>query len=127
MPASRVCPCTSCEAHTGKCPTLTAGGRCPRCTTEQRRAAEADRPSTTDRGYGTDHQRERRRWARIVAKGGVRCARCPRLIDPNEPWHLDHNDDRTGYLGPSHADCNDRAAARKRNRPRGIPLPPTAR
>jgi hypothetical protein len=27
--------------------------------------------------------------------------------------HLDHNDDRTGWLGFSHAKCNLRAAARK--------------
>jgi hypothetical protein len=32
---------------------------------------------------------------------------------PGQMLHLDHNDDRTGWLGFSHSDCNLRAAARK--------------
>jgi hypothetical protein len=42
--------------------------------------------------------------------GMVKCARCPEFINPLEPWHLDHTDDRTGYLGASHAACNLSAA-----------------
>jgi len=43
------------------------------------------------------------------------CPHCAELIQPGQPWHLDHRDDRSGYLGPSHATCNLRAAAHKRN------------
>ena len=39
-----------------------------------------------------------------------------------EEWHLDHNPDRDGYLGPSHARCNLSAAAAVTNGRR--PLPP---
>jgi hypothetical protein len=28
------------------------------------------------------------------------CCRCGHLIEPGKPWHLDHRDDRSGYLGP---------------------------
>lgn len=66
----------------------------------------------TNRGYGHRHQQERKRWAPRVERGEVHCARCHRLINPGSEWHLDHNADRTGYLGPSHARCNTRAAGR---------------
>ena len=38
------------------------------------------------------------------------CARCGELIQPGEPWDLDHDSSRRFYLGASHARCN-RAAA----------------
>lgn len=69
------------------------------------------RGTTNERGYGADHDRERARWAPVVAAGGVVCARCPDVIEPDQPWHLDHTDDRTRYLGPSHRRCNIAAAA----------------
>jgi hypothetical protein len=64
----------------------------------------------------------------VVATGTVRCARgadCEfaetvggvligGLIEPGSDWHLDHRDDRRGYLGASHARCNTVAGARKR-------------
>jgi len=59
-----------------------------------------------ERGYDQAHKRLRARWAREVATGRVGCARCGDLIAPDEPWDLDHADDRAGYLGPSHARCN---------------------
>ena len=64
------------------------------------------------------HKRRWRQWAQLVAAGGVRCARedCPfpgRLIQPGQAWDLDHSDDRTAILGPSHRSCNRRAGARK--------------
>lgn len=71
--------------------------------------------STTSRGYGHAHQVERRRWAPRVALGEVGCARCGDVIEPGEAWDLDHDDTRTGYLGPSHASCNRSAGAVKGN------------
>jgi hypothetical protein len=71
--------------------------------------------STTARGYGHMHQQRRKRWAAKVRQGTVCCARCGLTIEPGEKWHLDHADDRNGYLGPSHARCNLEAAAAKTN------------
>jgi hypothetical protein len=68
---------------------------------------------TTQRGYGTAHQRERKRWAREVEKGVVACARCGRPIAPGTPWDLDHLPDRSGYLGPSHRRCNRQSSTHR--------------
>jgi hypothetical protein len=67
------------------------------------------------RGYTNAHVARRRQLEPLVATGQVRCCRCGQLIEPGQAWHLDHRDDRRGYLGPSHATCNLRAAAHKRN------------
>lgn len=97
-------PCTAIG-----CPELTdRGGKCA----DHRAAAEAARPSRQARGYGRDHDRERRRWARLIRRGGVTCARCGRPIAPDDDWHLDHRDDRAGYLGASCATCNTSAGGR---------------
>ena len=53
-------------------------------------------------------------WAPQVATGHVDCARGkwygePHLIDPLEPWHLDHID---GQSLPSCARHNDRHSGR---------------
>ena len=69
--------------------------------------------STTRRGYGTQHQRTRKAWARHVATGTLHCTRCDELITPDQAWHLDHSDDRTTYLGPAHAHCNTSAGGKK--------------
>ena len=69
---------------------------------------------TDERGYGSSHVRERKRWGRVVKAGNANCSRCGGPIDPNEEWHLDHTDDRLGYLGPAHARCNVAAAAQNR-------------
>jgi hypothetical protein len=71
---------------------------------------------TTAGGWGAQHQRLRRQWARLVATGTVACARCGDLIAPSARWHLDHADDRNSYLGPSHAKCNVQAAGWKTGR-----------
>jgi hypothetical protein len=71
--------------------------------------------ATTRGGWGHVHQQRRRQLEPIVRAGAATCARCGNPIQPNEPWALDHNDARTGYLGASHASCNARAAARKAN------------
>jgi hypothetical protein len=73
--------------------------------------------TTTQRGYGSKHQAERRRWSPLVATGTVVCWRCGQLIRPDEPWDLGHDDhDRSLYRGPEHRGrCNRAAGARKAN------------
>jgi hypothetical protein len=67
--------------------------------------------STTARGYGNSHQRERARWEPVVAAGEAFCSETicvmpARWIKPGTQWHLAHTPDRTGWLGPAHARCN---------------------
>jgi hypothetical protein len=95
MRAKTVCP-------TPGCPKLTQSGKCAAC----RKQAERNRGTRQQRGYDAAHDRERRRWTPIVARGHVQCARCHKLIQPGDTWDLDHTEDRRGYLGPSHAACN---------------------
>jgi hypothetical protein len=79
-------------------------------------AWSTDRPdqlSTTARGYGAEHQAARRAWQDVIGAQGWPCARqCGKIIRAGEVWHLDHNDDRTAYLGPSCGPCNLKAAGR---------------
>ena len=77
------------------------------------RPAARRKASNTARGYGYRHQQERKRWARVVDAGEARCCRCGGVIVPGSRWALDHTDDRSGWLGPSHKLCNDRAGGRK--------------
>lgn len=96
------------------CPTLTDQRRCPQHT----RATDRARGSRAARGYGREHDQLRKQWAPLVASGLVQCTRCRLLITAGQAWHLDHNDDRTGYLGPSHARCNTAAGGRASHRRR---------
>jgi hypothetical protein len=73
------------------------------------------KPKSEAAGYGRAHRRERERWTERIARGFVSCARCGKPIVAGMVWHLDHTDDRRGYLGASHAYCNTAAAARKLN------------
>jgi hypothetical protein len=66
----------------------------------------ADRRTTAERGYTSQHKAERARWVPLVKAGGVMCARCGEPIAPDSPFDLDHTDDRTGYNGPAHVGCN---------------------
>lgn len=68
--------------------------------------------------WNADHARERRKWASLVAAGGLRCPYCHRLIDPAAVWHLAHRDDGPGYLGPAHRKCNEDAGRAKANETR---------
>lgn len=77
--------------------------------------AEPRKRTTAQRGYGTQHEKLRARWAPRVAAGVVPCARCGMRIPPGAAWDLDHDDDRRGYRGPAHASCNRSAGAAKGN------------
>jgi hypothetical protein len=68
---------------------------------------------TVAHGYGSAHKRLRAQWAPLVAAGRVRCARCGGWIRPDAVWELDHDDQRAGYLGPSHRSCNRAAGLQK--------------
>ncbi len=78
------------------------------------RGTSAKPVSTTGAGYGAAHRRARAR-ALAAWQDGDPCARCAGPMSHGTPVHLDHTDDRTGYLGLSHAACN----ARHTNRDRG--------
>ena len=75
---------------------------------------------------GTSHEAIRR--AMLPYAPGSPCARCGRPILPGQPIHLDHTDDRSGYLGWSHGRCNEQAggrlgqARRRAARERMIPM-----
>lgn len=84
------------------CPVLTTATRCPTHTREKDRA----RGSRHERGYDAAHDALRAEWAPIVAMGNTKCARCKQIITIYDAWELDHTDDRTAYLGPSHEACN---------------------
>lgn len=67
----------------------------------------AERGTTTERGYNGQHKQERAKWvAKLEAGAEVACARCGEQIKADQAFDLDHTDDRTGYLGPSHTHCN---------------------
>lgn len=79
------------------------------------------RDTTAARGYGHQHQAERRGWAPTVEAGEAWCAEViclepDRWIEPGTPWDLAHNRDTGGYLGPAHERCNRAEGARYRNR-----------
>lgn len=72
----------------------------------KRRSGSSNKPlSSSEAGYGAEHVR-RRRQALAAWQDGDPCARCGGPMHHGEPVHLDHTDDRTGYLGLSHASCN---------------------
>jgi hypothetical protein len=69
---------------------------------------------TTKGGWGYKHQKLRK--ALLPTAYGKPCSRCGLPMQPWQELHLDHNDDRTGWLGFSHKACNLRAAAKKARR-----------
>lgn len=95
------------------CPTITTSSRCPAHT----RARDRQRGSRQARGYDAGHDRERSRWAPLVAAGAVDCraAAClepRRRIAPDAAWDLGHTADRRHWTGPEHARCNRAAGGR---------------
>ena len=82
------------------------------------------RPTTAERGYGNDHQRERRRQLAMWRPGDL-CARCGQpmwwrwMYDRRgrvvSAIDLGHNADRTGWIGLEHRRCN-RGAPRRGKR-----------
>lgn len=78
--------------------------------------AKARRGSTAERGYGHAHRRLRA-YLIETFEDGTPCARCGDPMSEDDPKDLDHTDDRTAYLGLSHAACN-RARSGARRTPR---------
>lgn len=98
------------------CPTLSERPTCA----AHRRQSEAQRGSRQARGYGAEHEQQRRAWAPLVRAGGVRCRRCGRELDPGKAWELGHPDaTSSAAIGPECVPCNratrlaDREAARR--------------
>lgn len=72
--------------------------------------------STTTRGYGAAHMRARKQAAARHQPTDP-CARCGKPLGAmGRNLHYDHNAERTGYLGFSHATCNRKAGAQAGNR-----------
>lgn len=72
--------------------------------------------STSQRGYGTDHQKIRRNLEPLVASGQATCWRCGNPIASDQQWDLGHDDvDRKHYRGPEHARAADCPAGGNRS------------
>ena len=69
------------------------------------------RPGSTQRGYGARHKALRKQL--LPHAVGRACSRCGKPMEAGQALHLDHTDDRRGYKGFAHAECNDRAAGFK--------------
>ena len=95
------------------CPELIPPGtRDGRCTTHRRTKNRA-RGSSTQRGYGTQHQKLRAHWQRRLNNGEpITCWRCGQPINP-DAWDLGHCDtNRTTWHGPEHPACGRATAGR---------------
>ncbi|WP_202237016.1 endonuclease domain-containing protein [Actinacidiphila reveromycinica] len=69
--------------------------------------------STSDRGYGTDHQRIRR--ALLAEAYGRPCHHCGAPMLKGQALDLDHTADRSAYRGFAHASCNRSEGAKRGN------------
>jgi hypothetical protein len=87
--------------------------------------------TTTEQGYGWDHQRERARWVKYQQAGGdgalgehhgeLRCradvcVMSSRWIGKDEAWDLGHEAGQRSWRGPEHVRCNRRQGAINSNR-----------
>lgn len=75
--------------------------------------------STSDRGYGADHQRIRR--ALLAEAYGQLCHHCGWPMLKGQALDLDHTADRSGYRGFAHASCNRSDGAKRGNKRRKTP------
>ena len=72
--------------------------------------------------YSSHHQQERKRWAGLVAQGGVRCSVCRLFIVPGSLWHLDHllpvslGGREISPKHPAHQFCNISKGGRNRRK-----------
>jgi len=110
------------------CGTLVDGSRCAACRSAKNRDRDQARGTSTDRGYGAEHQAERTEWEPRVATGRVVCRRYPSgqcvapspFIAPDEPWHLGHPDAACpAPKAPEHVICNVGAPRRGTRAPEG--------
>ena len=94
------------------CGVLTTGTRCPRCTQAVQRPRwrqrQRQRPTTSEAGYGSEHQRLRKAIAEQLAQGeAAGCWRCGQAITAGMAWDLGHDDaDRSIVRGAEHSNCN---------------------
>ena len=98
-----------------RCPQLvpagTYRGLCPDCLAEYYR----ERGTKAERGYGADHQALRKQYRdRIRAGEVIRCVSCDEPVGLD--FHLGHNADRTGHIGPQCGFCNDSEAGKAAHR-----------
>jgi hypothetical protein len=80
---------------------LPGPNRCPRC-----------KPTTTQRGYGAEHQRVRRELATTLP---AECGYCGHLIFVGQPWvaaHVVDGHPEFGYA-VAHPICNAKAVIRR--------------
>ena len=107
--ATRVC--RDCRTIYNPSTTGARSGRCPNCA----RLADRARGTTTQRGYGAQHQRRRATiQAAIDAGTPIHCWRCGKRITGRR-WALDHAEDRATYRGPACEQCNGHLAGRARH------------
>lgn len=90
----------------------TGSYKCPACqaTATARRNARAPRAS---RGYGTQHRKVREQLLATFQPGDP-CALCGKPMVSSTGLDLAHNEDRSGWKGLSHRECN--RATNKGNR-----------
>jgi hypothetical protein len=74
--------------------------------------------TTTNRGYGNEHQRLRAQWQQVINQGhgichAIVCLEPTRQIPPGTPWDLGHTPDRTTWTGPEHPRCNRSEGGRR--------------
>jgi Recombination endonuclease VII len=72
--------------------------------------------STSDRGYGAQHQAIRK--ALLEDAYGRPCHHCGHPMLSGQALDLDHTADRTAYRGFAHASCNRSEGAKRGNRQR---------
>lgn len=105
-------------AESGRHPRWQAGGGTPARHGHRyaHHHCEVSMASTTDRGYGAEHQRVRK--ALLAEAIGQPCHHCGLPMLPGQALDLDHTADRTAYRGFAHASCNRSEGARRGNKGR---------